>query len=68
MSTNGLSLYNVGNSLDLEALTRAGAQNGSHHDDDTDDDGEEENQKRNAEVRVYATFSARLRKIMSSII
>ena len=49
MSTNGLSLYNIGNSLDLEALTRA--QNNSNHDDNSsDDDGEEENKQRNAEV------------------
>ncbi len=45
----GVSLYNVGTSLDLEALTRAGsAQNNSHEDEESDDNDEEEN--RNAEV------------------
>lgn len=44
----GVSLYNVGTSLDLEALTRAGAQNNSHEDEESDDSDEEEN--RNAEV------------------
>lgn len=44
----GVSLYNVGTSLDLEALTRAGSQNNSHEDEESDDNDEEEN--RNAEV------------------
>lgn len=53
MDTKGISLYNVGTSLDLDALTQGGPQNNNnHHDeDDTDDDGEEEEiQQRNAEV------------------
>lgn len=50
METNGLSVYNVGASLDLDALTRGGTQD-NNDDDDSDDDGEEEEiQQRNAEV------------------
>ncbi|KAI9557077.1 hypothetical protein GHT06_016875 [Daphnia sinensis] len=58
MDTNGISLYNVGTSLDLDALTQGGPQNNNnHHDeDDTDDDGEEEEiQQRNAELRDLLT-------------
>ena len=51
METNGLSVYNVGASLDLDALTQGGTQNDNHNEDDSDDDGDEEEiQQRNAEV------------------
>ena len=52
METNGLSVYNVGASLDLDALTRGGSgTQDNNDDDDSDDDGEEEEiQQRNAEV------------------
>ena len=51
METNGLSVYNVGASLDLDALTQGGTQSSNHGEDDSDDDGDEEEiQQRNAEV------------------
>lgn len=52
MDTNGLSLYNVGTSLDLDALTGGGTQgkNNDSEGDDTDDGEEDEIQQRNAEV------------------
>ncbi len=55
MDTNGLSLYNVGTSLDLDALTQGGSQNNNHHnDEDESDEGEEEEiQQRNAEVGFH---------------
>lgn len=58
METNGLSVYNVATSLDLDALTHGGSQNNNQHDEDDSDEGEEEEiQQRNAEVSFeYATF------------
>lgn len=56
MDTNGLSLYNVGTSLDLDALTQGGSQNNNNHhnDEDESDEGEEEEiQQRNAEVGFH---------------
>lgn len=57
MDTNGLSLYNVGTSLDLDALTQQGGSqnNNNHHDeeDESDDGEEEEIQQRNAEVSFH---------------
>ena len=57
MSTNGLSLYNVGTSLDLEALTRAAAaQNDSREEEESDDDDNEEEENRKAEVFRYLSI------------
>lgn len=54
MDSNGLSLYNVATSLDLDALTQGGSQNNNHHNDEDSDDGEEEEiEKRNAEVVFF---------------
>lgn len=49
MNANGLSLFNVGTSLDLEALNHAkGQEDVFREEGESEDEGEEEN--RNAEV------------------
>ena len=54
MNENGLSMFNVGASLDLDALKQASANNSRQNSDHESDDGdEEETQKRNAEVIMF---------------
>ena len=51
MNTNGLSLYNVATSLDLDALTSVNNNPKQQEEDEDESDGdEEEMQQRNAEV------------------
>ena len=55
MEVNGLSVYNVGASLDLDALTQGSQNNNNHHhdeEDESDDGDEDEIQQSNAEVSV----------------
>ena len=59
MTTNGLSIYNVGTSLDLDALTQTETQSKNHNENhEESDDGEEdveEIKQRNAEV-ILSSF------------
>ena len=51
MNSDGLSLYNVGTSLDLGALT--GSHNNNHDEDQEESEGDEDEiQQRNAEVLI----------------
>lgn len=50
-----MTLFNVGTSLDLDALAQVAKQSQTHSDLDSDDADEEEVQQRNAEVILSLT-------------
>lgn len=56
MDCNGLSLYNVATSLDLDALTQGKSGNSDDHEEESDDGEDEEIQQRNAEVTCNPVF------------
>lgn len=56
MNTNGLSLYNVGTSLDLDALNQGAPTNNNDDGDESDDGDEEEFLQRNAEVSFVRLY------------